>query len=66
MSADDRRNGIDEPGTCDESECSNPAAVALHIPWAEDRAVCPAHARVLSRPDGVVAEPIDGAEREWP
>jgi len=51
---------------CSEVDCPEPAAVLLHIPWAEDRTVCPAHARVLSRQDGVVAEPIEGAEREWP
>ena len=56
----------DATDRCTESDCSEPAAVLLHIPWADDRAVCPAHARVLSRHEGVVAEPIEGAEREWP
>ena len=53
-------------GTCDEPGCERTAAVKLHVPWADDRLVCPAHARVLARPDGVVAEPIAGAEDEWP
>lgn len=53
-------------GPCDEPGCERAAAVWLHVPWAEDRRVCPAHTRVLSRPDGVVAEPIPGAEGEWP
>lgn len=52
------------PATCDESGCGRPAAVRLHIPWDDDRTVCTAHARVLARPDGVVAEPIEGAEWE--
>jgi hypothetical protein len=49
---------------CAEAACDSEAAVRLHIPWTEDREVCTAHARVLARRDGVVAEPIEGAE--WP
>lgn len=56
----------DEPSACDEPDCERAAAVRLHVPWDGDRVVCPAHARVLARPDGVVAEPIEGAEEEWP
>lgn len=51
---------------CEEDGCDNPAAVRLHIPWTENREVCTAHARVLVQQDGVVAEPLDGAEENWP
>ena len=51
---------------CAEDGCEAVAAVRLHVPWAADRAVCVAHARVLARQDGVVAEPLEGAEGEWP
>lgn len=51
-----------ETPACDEADCERAAAVRLHVPWADDRLVCTAHARVLARPDGVVAEPIEGAE----
>jgi hypothetical protein len=54
-------SAFDAP-TCDEGGCGRPAAVRLHVPWSDDRTVCTAHARVLARPDGVVAEPIEGAE----
>jgi len=64
--ADSRTDRADARTTCDEPGCENVAAVRLHVPWADERAVCPAHARVLARPDGVVAEPIEGAEGEWP
>lgn len=47
---------------CAEEGCENPANVELHIPWAENRLVCPAHARVLGRQDGVVADPRSDAE----
>lgn len=56
-----RDSDADRPA-CDEAGCDRPAAVRLHVPWGDDRAVCTAHARVLARPDGVVAEPIEGAE----
>ncbi|WP_226041868.1 hypothetical protein [Natrinema sp. DC36] len=42
---------------CAEADCERPAAVELHIPWDENRLVCAAHARVLGRQDGVVADP---------
>ena len=51
---------------CSESDCDEPAAVRLHVPWDENRVVCPAHARVLVQQDGVVADPLDGSETEWP
>lgn len=60
MSGDPAADACEEPG------CDRRAAVVLHVPWDDDRRVCPAHARVLARPDGVVAEPIAGAEGEWP
>ncbi|WP_254530777.1 hypothetical protein [Natrinema gelatinilyticum] len=42
---------------CSESDCERPGTVELHIPWDENRFVCAAHARVLGRQDGVVADP---------
>jgi hypothetical protein len=51
---------------CSEPDCDHEAAVELDIPWAENRVVCPAHARVLGQRDGVVALPLDGKEEEWP
>ncbi|WP_396612234.1 hypothetical protein ACH9L7_02810 [Haloferax sp. S1W] len=50
---------------CTEDDCENVAAVRLHIPWADDRNVCPAHARALAQQDGVVAIPLDDAEKNW-
>lgn len=50
---------------CSEDGCENDAAVRLYIPWEEDRDVCTAHARALVQRDGVVAEPLDGAEKYW-
>ncbi len=50
---------------CTEDDCDEPATVRLHIPWADNRVVCAAHARVLGRPDGVVADPLDDADG-WP
>lgn len=52
--------------TCTESGCRETAAVRLHVPWDANRAVCPACARGLVQQDGVVAEPLDGADAEWP
>ncbi len=51
---------------CAEGGCERTAAVRLRIPWGADRAVCVPHARVAARQDGVVAEPMDGREEEWP
>lgn len=42
---------------CSADDCTRPACVELHIPWADNRLVCAAHARVLGRQDGVVADP---------
>lgn len=49
---------------CSEADCDRDAAVVLHVPWDENRPVCAAHARTLSRQDGVVADPITDAD-EW-
>ncbi|WP_165872016.1 hypothetical protein [Natrarchaeobius halalkaliphilus] len=43
---------------CAEDDCDRPAVVELHIPWTDNRRVCAAHARVLGRTDGVVADPL--------
>ncbi|MDY6819404.1 MAG: hypothetical protein SVG88_12145 [Halobacteriales archaeon] len=51
---------------CAEDGCEEPAAVLLHIPWTENRAVCTGHARVIARKDGVVPEPLEDAEESWP
>ncbi len=50
---------------CTEAGCERPGAVLLHIPWGDDRIVCTAHARVLARTDGVVAEPLEDAADDW-
>ncbi|WP_191967138.1 MULTISPECIES: hypothetical protein [Haloferax] len=50
---------------CSEADCENVAAVRLYIPWDDDRDVCTSHARALVQQDGVVAEPLDGAEKNW-
>lgn len=52
-------------GDCAEPDCGKEAAVRLHVPWAADREVCPAHARALVQRDGVVAEPLEDAGDEW-
>ncbi|CQR49540.1 hypothetical protein [Haloferax massiliensis] len=50
---------------CSEPDCENVAAVRLYVPLDADRDVCTAHARALVQQDGVVAEPLDGAEDDW-
>jgi len=47
---------------CTEEGCTETAAVRLHIPWTENREVCAGHARVWAQRDGVVADPLDGAD----
>jgi hypothetical protein len=49
---------------CTEENCERPAAVRLHIPWAENRVVCAAHARALAQQDGVVAATLPDADDE--
>jgi hypothetical protein len=51
---------------CTEDGCGNEAVVELHVPWADNRVVCAAHARTLGRREGVVADPLDGTEDAWP
>jgi hypothetical protein len=51
---------------CSEADCSHEATFELHIPWTDNRYVCAAHARVQSRTDGVVADPMDSADEELP
>ena len=51
---------------CEEADCEETAAVELHVPWRENLVVCPAHARVWARKDGVVPEPLAGNEDAWP
>lgn len=51
---------------CAEEDCEEAATVELHIPWDDNRVVCASHARVLGRPDGVVADPIDDDPDSWP
>jgi hypothetical protein len=51
--------------TCAEDGCGRTAAVRVYVPWAEDRNVCTAHARVIAQQDGVVAEPLAEAEDDW-
>ena len=43
---------------CSQEGCERPAAVELHVPWAENRLVCAPHARVLAQQDGVVPDPL--------
>jgi len=51
---------------CAEDDCEAEAVVELHVPWADNRRVCAGHARVIARQDGVVADPLEGHEDEWP
>ncbi len=51
---------------CAEADCDREAVVELHVPWAANRKVCAAHARVLARQDGVVADPLPGHDDAWP
>ncbi|QSG03627.1 hypothetical protein [Natranaeroarchaeum sulfidigenes] len=53
------------PDECTEDDCERPGAVVLHIPWGENRIVCTAHARVLARQDGVVADPLENLDEDW-
>jgi hypothetical protein len=51
---------------CTQEGCEREASFELHIPWTENRVVCAAHARVESRQDGIVADPLEGADEELP
>lgn len=50
---------------CAEDGCENEAAVRVYVPWEDDRNVCTAHGRSIVQQDGVVAEPLEGAENGW-
>ena len=49
---------------CTEEECSEAAAVCLHIPWAENRVFCTGHVRAYAQKDGIVADPLESADEE--
>lgn len=51
---------------CEEAGCESQAAFELLIPWTDNRVVCPGHARVRARQDGVVADALDEADDELP
>ena len=51
---------------CSEEGCESEATFQLYIPWAENRAVCAGHARVLGRKEGIVADPLETADEELP
>lgn len=51
---------------CTQEGCAEEATFELHIPWTDNRVVCAAHARVEGRKDGVVADPLEGADEELP
>lgn len=54
------------PAECTEADCENSATVRLHIPWADNRVVCSGHARVYAQQDGIVADPLESADDEFP
>lgn len=51
---------------CEVTGCDEAAAFEFHVPWTDDECVCAGHARVRSRRDGVVAEPLGTADDELP
>jgi len=51
---------------CEVAGCEDEATVELDVPWADNEFVCAAHARVRSRQDGVVADPLASADEELP
>jgi len=46
---------------CEEADCDREAAFELHVPWTDNEYVCPGHARVRAREDGVVADALADA-----
>lgn len=68
MTSQDRDEGDTSPSvsTCTAPDCDRTAALRLHVPWDDDRILCPAHARVQVQADGVVPEPIDEIDEVWP
>lgn len=51
---------------CEVAGCEDEATFELDVPWADNEFVCAAHARVRSRQDGVVADPLASADDELP
>lgn len=51
---------------CEADGCENTAAFELHIPWKANEFVCPGHARVKARQEGIVADALDSAGEELP
>lgn len=51
---------------CAEDDCTDTATFELHIPWTENRYVCAGHARVESRKEGIVADPLESAGDDLP
>jgi hypothetical protein len=51
---------------CVEDGCESPATFELDIPWTDNQHVCAGHARVRSRQEGVVADPLDEADEHLP
>lgn len=51
---------------CEVADCEAAAAFELHVPWTDNEFVCAGHARVRSRREGVVADPLDAADDELP
>jgi hypothetical protein len=51
---------------CEVAGCEDEATFELDVPWDDNEFVCAGHARVRSRPDGVVADPLESADEEMP
>lgn len=51
---------------CEMAGCERAASFELHIPWTENERLCAGHARVRSRQDGIVVDPLDAADEELP
>jgi len=51
---------------CARADCRDEATFELHIPWKENEFVCAGHARVASRQEGVVADPLETAQGDLP
>lgn len=51
---------------CEVAGCDDEVTVELDVPWADNEFVCAGHARVRSRREGVVADPLDAAKEEMP
>lgn len=51
---------------CAAEGCESEATFELHIPWTDNEFVCAGHARVRAQQEGVVADPLDGADEHMP